>query len=226
MKIEAVMTRDVVTVPPGASLKHAAQLLVEHGVSGLPVVDELGHVLGVVSEADILFKEAGGLDVPRPLAWLAGFDVEVNRSKLEARVVGEAMTSPALTIDAHRPVGFAAHLMNEKGVNRLPVVKDGALVGIVTRADLVRAFARSDAEIATEIRDDLIAGRLGLEMNSLDVRVDEGVVTLGGELDNPADGSRLVTLVGAVPGVVAVDPKLTYKHAHPVIELPRRGGRA
>lgn len=120
MKIEDIMTREVLTVPPGASLKQAAHLLVEHRISGLPVVDNESRVLGVVSEADVLPKEAAGLHAPRPLAWLTGFDAEVDRSKLEARLVGEAMTSPALTIEAHRPVSLAARLISEKGVNRLP----------------------------------------------------------------------------------------------------------
>jgi CBS domain-containing protein len=198
------MTREVVTVPPGASLKRAAQLLVEHRISGLPVVDMEGHILGVVSEGDVLFKE-GAPVTPEPLAWLAGFDVEVDRSKLDARLVGEAMTAPALTIAAGEPVSRAARLMSERGVNRLPVVEDDLLVGIVTRADLVRAFARSDAEIAREIREGLAATGL----RRLDVRVDEGEVTLEGDLGSPADAQLVVELAGEVPGVVAVHSNLT-----------------
>jgi CBS domain-containing protein len=198
------MTREVVTVPPGASLKRAAQLLVEHRISGLPVVDMEGHILGVVSEGDVLFKE-GAPVTPEPLAWLAGFDVEVDRTKLDARLVGEAMTAPALTIAAGEPVSRAARLMSERGVNRLPVVEDDLLVGIVTRADLVRAFARSDAEIAREIREGLAATGL----RRLDVRVDEGEVTLEGDLGSPADAQLVVELAGEVPGVVAVHSNLT-----------------
>lgn len=203
------MTRDVVTVPPGASLKQAARLLVERGVSGMPVVDNEGDVLGVISEADVLLKEGGGVDVPRPLAWLAGFDVEADRTKLEARLVGEAMTSPALTIESHRAIAVAARLMRENGVNRLPVVEGRKLVGIVTRADLVRAFVRSDAEIAGEIRDEAI--RLGMDRHSVQVRVEEGEVTLEGELGSAADRDKVVALVGEVPGVVAVHSQLTCR---------------
>jgi CBS domain-containing protein len=192
MKVEDIMTREVVTVPPGASLKEAAHLLVEHRISGLPVVDDHAHVLGVVSEADVLRKEA------------------VDGPKLEARVVGEAMTAPALTIEAHRPVRLAARLMIEKGVNRLPVVDDGTLVGIVTRADLVRAFVRTDAEIAQEIREDVVVRGLWLDKHSVQVEVDDGEVTLAGRLDTRADAELLQALVGRVAGVVGVQSKLDW----------------
>ena len=209
MKVADIMTREVVTVPPGASLKHAANLLIEHRISGLPVVDDHGHVLGVVSEADILTKEAAGMDVPGPLAWLAGFDVEVDRSKLDARFVGEAMTSPPVTIAAHCSVSLAARRMSEKGINRLPVVAEGGeLVGIVTRADLVRAFVRSDAEIATEIREDVILQRARLDKHSVRVEVEDGEVTLSGTIGRDHDARALEALVREIPGVVGVHSEL------------------
>lgn len=210
MKVADVMTNEVVTVPPGASLKEAARLLIEHRISGLPVVDNQNHILGVVSEADVLPKEVTGLPLRRPLAWLTG-QLEVDRSKLEAHLVGEAMTAPALTIEPNRPVGAAAKLMVEKGVNRLPVVEDGKLVGIVTRADLVRAFVRSDAEIAQEIRNDVVAGDVWLEKRSVQVEVEDGEVILTGRLENRADAAVLEALVRRVPGVVGVRSKLAWR---------------
>jgi CBS domain-containing protein len=215
MRVEDVMTREVVTVPPGASLKDAARLLVEHRISGLPVVDHQGHVLGVLSETDLLAKEADELLLPRPLAWPTGLDAEVDRSKAEARLAGEAMTTPALTIEAHRPVGLAARRMIERGVNRLPVVEDGKLVGIVTRADLVRAFVRSDAEIATEIREDVVARRLRLDEHNVRVEVEDGEVTLTGTLDDRADAQSLAALVIKVPGVVGVQSELNWSDEDP-----------
>jgi len=213
MKVEDVMTRKVFTVPPGASLKQAAQVLVEHGISGLPVIDTENHVLGVLSEADVLQKEVGTVQPPSPLAWLAGLDTEADRSKLDARVVGEAMTTPAVTIEARRPVSQAASLMLERGVNRLPVVEEGLLVGIVTRADLVRAFVRSDAEIAQEIRDDVIVHGLRLDEKRVRIEVEDGDVTLTGTVENRADAQSLAERVTRVPGVVAVDSKLDWSDA-------------
>jgi CBS domain-containing protein len=210
MKVEDVMTREVVTVPPGASLKEAARLLVEHRISGLPVVDNQNRVIGVVSEADVLPKEAAGSSLRRQLAWLIR-QRELDRSKLEVHLAGEAMTAPALTIEPNRPVGAAAKLMVEASVNRLPVVEGGKLVGIVTRADVVRAFVRSDADIAQEIRDDVVVREVWLDKHSVQVEVEDGEVTLAGTLDNRADAEVLGALVRRVPGVVGVHSKLTWR---------------
>lgn len=100
--------------------------------------------------------------------------------------------------------------MVEKGVNRPPVVEDGKLVGIVTRADLVRAFVRSDAEIAQEIRDDVVVRGLWLDKHTVQVEVEDGEVTLAGRLDNRADAEVLEALVSRVPGVVGVHSKLAW----------------
>jgi CBS domain-containing protein len=208
MNVEDVMTREVVTVPPGASLKDAARLLVEHRVSGLPVVSDQHQVLGVVSEADVLPKEATENPPPGAMHGSAELDPETEPTKLEARLVGEAMTAPPITIEADRPVSLAARRMLRLGVNRLPVVEDGKLVGIVTRADLVRAFARSDAEIAREIREDVVVRGLRLDVHTLQVEVEEGEVTLAGMLDNRVDAQSLEALVGKVPGVVGIRSNL------------------
>jgi CBS domain-containing protein len=210
MKVGDVMTREVVSVQPGASLKQAARLLVEHRISGLPVVDDENRVLGVFSEADVLPKETGVALAPEPLSWLAGLDIEADRSKLDAHVVGEAMTSPALTVESDAPVSRAARLMGERGINRLPVVEGGKLVGIVTRADLVRAFVRSDAEIAREIREELVVEGFGLEEHSVEVEVEDGEVTLGGRLERRADAELLEAQVRAVPGVIDVRSELSW----------------
>ena len=149
MKVEQLMTHDPLTVRLDTSLKDVAAILSSQGISGLPVLDGDSRVLGVVSEADILRKEQG-LGGPRGgvLGWL---DRGAPDPKLEARTAGEAMTSPALTIGPGRPAAEAAKLMVERGINRLPVISRGRLVGIVTRADLVRAFHRPDEEIEREI---------------------------------------------------------------------------
>jgi CBS domain-containing protein len=165
MKVRDVMTdRDrTVTASPETTLKEVAELMVEHRISGLPVVDDEGRVLGVVSEADILIGEAGGtgsegmLARARALAQPATVAIP--------RTAGEAMSSPAVTIGPDDTVMHATGRIADRGVNRLPVVdEDGRLLGVISRADVVRWFTRSDEEIAREVRDDLagLAGVLAL----------------------------------------------------------------
>ena len=153
MRVEDVMTVDVATVKPESSLEDAARELSGRRISGMPVVDDDGGVIGVISEADVLAKEESE---PEPRAGAVARLLDREREEpagIGARVVREAMTSPAITIEPHWPVAMAAEQMIEGGVNRLPVVRQGRLVGIVTRADLVRAFARSDEQIAGDIRE-------------------------------------------------------------------------
>jgi CBS domain-containing protein len=212
MKVKDAMTADVVTVEPGTSLKDAARTLVERRISGLPVVDGEGHLLGMISEADILYRERGETEtIGGPLAWLVNSHHLAELQKLEARVVGEAMTSPVITIGPERPVTAAASLMIDRGVNRLPVVdREGRLLGSVTRADLVKAFARTDAEVAEDIRKDVVQHTMWLDNGAVQVQVDDGEVTLRGHIDQRRDAELLPKLVTHVPGVVGVHSELTW----------------
>jgi CBS domain-containing protein len=211
MKVSDVMTRDVVTVAPSATLKEAAGLIARHGVSGLPVVDDEGAVLGVLSEADILVKEGGERAKGGLLHWLVEPAEPWTEAKLDARTAGEAMTAPALTIAPTSTVHQAAATMLEEGVNRLPVVEDGKLVGLVTRADLVRAFVRSDEEIRTEIVEDVVQRTLWIEPDTVEVTVSGGAVRLAGLVNSDADAELLVRFVERVPGVVSVDSQVTSR---------------
>ena len=212
MKVEEIMTRDVVTIGPETPLRDVARILVERGISGVPVCDAERRVLGVVSEGDILYKEHDPAQPRRgPLGWLAYGATTRGLAKAAARTAGEAMTAPAITVSRHRPVSEAARLMTEHRVNRLPVVKGDALVGIVTRADLVRAFTRPDADIAQEIRRDVVRRALWLDPASVQIAVERGAVTLSGELDGRSDAVVLERLVARVPGVVSVRSKVTWR---------------
>jgi CBS domain-containing protein len=213
MKVKDVMTRDVVTVEPWTPLKEVARLMVERRVSGLPVVDEDGSVIGVVSEGDILVKERGQIG-ERSL-----FDhlLEVNGSegvKHDAQDAANAMTSPAVTIRPDRAVSEAAALMLDRCVNRLPVVdRRGALLGIVTRADLVRAFVRKDDAIEREIREDVILRTLWNVPERFTVGVDSGEVTIEGEVADADSAELLVRFVERVPGVVGIRSRVTWPAA-------------
>jgi CBS domain-containing protein len=203
MRVAELMTTDVVTVTPETPLRDAAAVLAERKISGLPVVDAEGRVVGVLSEADIVAKAGGATREHRLLGWLLEPDLDL-ADKIAARTVSDAMSAPAITIDAHRRVHEAAKLMAAEGINRLPVVDGERLVGIITRADVVRAFARSDDEIAAEITDEILRRTLWLEPGSVTVKVENGVVTLDGEVESEADAELLPVFVSRVPGVVSV----------------------
>jgi CBS domain-containing protein len=210
MKIKELMSQDVVAVTPEISLKEVARVLADRHISGVPVVSERGKVVGVVSEADILLKERGEEARHGLLEWL--LQAGIDREKIAARTAGEAMTSPAITIDPHSDVSEAARRMTEQGIKRLPVTDwAGTLVGIVTRADLVKAFARSDSEIEHEIRSDLVAGLLWMDESALDVRVERGEVTLAGETAQRIDVELLPRLVARIPGVLSVRSNLSWR---------------
>ena len=208
MRVAEVMTAEVLTVTPETSLKQVAEMLASRGISGAPVVDEEKHVVGVVSEADIIVKERR---LPQPDA-LHRFLHRTNgtAAKRAATTAGEAMTSPAVTVTGTRRVDVAAALMLDRHVNRLPVVDDqGVLVGIVTRADLVRAFIHSDDEIANEIREEVLLRELWLRPEDFELTVDRGEVTVAGHLPNEDERELLIRRVGLVPGVVSVQVRET-----------------
>lgn len=210
MMVREIMSKEVVTVRPETPLKEVARILAERRISGVPVVAPDGAVLGVVSERDVLFKERQSDDYRGPLGWLFE-DTEVVRWKHEAREAGDTMTTPAITIASGRPVADAARLMLDMAVNRLPVVDSGRLVGIVTRADLVRAFARPDREIEREIVEDVL---VGMRSDGFTVAVDEGQVVLAGEVESKQLARSIVEFVERVPGVVGVESNLSWQDEH------------
>lgn len=225
MKIEQVMTSDVVTVSADTSLKEVARTLTGKRISGVPVCDAGGAVLGIVSEADILRKEQGF--VPEPgglLGWL--FEkADAEGSRLLARTAAEAMTSPAVTIAPDASVTDAARVMTMRGINRLPVVRSGRLVGIVSRADLVRAFHRTDAEIELELNEDVLLHTLWVSPEDVHVSVDDGVVTLVGRVENRTQAELVSAYARRVPGVVDVHSDVTWQvddQARRIQRVPQR----
>jgi CBS domain-containing protein len=204
MRIADVMTTKVLTVTPETSLKEVAELLAARGISGLPVVDGDGQVLGVVSEADILQKERRPTKPTTLDRWLHrnnGAD-----AKRTATTAAEAMTAPAVTVKGSRRVDVAASLMLDRKVNRLPVVDEqGLLVGIVTRADLVRAFVHTDEEIVREIRDEVLLHELWLRPEDFELTVTRGEVSVAGHFATGEDRDLLIRRVSLVPGVVSIE---------------------
>lgn len=211
--VDGVMTTPVISVPPEMPLKEVASLLVEHKISGVPVVRD-GEVVGVVSEADIVAGALWSAPTERTglLSWLLEGGGEALAGRLPAKTAGAAMSTPAITVESWQSVATAAAMMTERGVKRLPVLKAAKLVGIVSRSDLVRAFARTDAELERDIRENVIARGLWLLPTDVTVEVHKGDVKLVGTVDRQLDVDSLVHQVGRVPGVVSVTPSLTVRH--------------
>lgn len=218
MKVRDVMTSPVYSVTTDTPLKDVARLLIERRISGAPVVDAAGAVVGVVSEEDFLARQADAEPTRhRPLswAWMGGPDQRAI-AKLHATTAGEAMTSPAITIGADRPLSEAAGVMSRSDINRLPVVDDdGRLIGIISRADVVGAFARSDEELLGIVQDSLRAVD-GLQI--LEVR--DGIVVLSGTVASEALAKTARHVAERVEGIVAVDDsKLSWDPNPPGLEV-------
>jgi CBS domain-containing protein len=215
MKVEELMTREVVTATPNTPLKDVARVLVERDISGLPVVDEGGAVLGVVSETDILHKELDQAQESSGLmSRLFGRGEHPSSTKLLARTASDAMSSPPITTSPTASVAEAATTMVAEGVDRLVVLEhengdEGKLVGILTRGDLVRAFARDDAAIAAEIRH-VIEREFWLTPSEVQFDIDEGVVTLRGRVDLKSNSEILEREIERIPGVVEVHSDLSW----------------
>lgn len=210
MKVRDVMTTNVFTARADMSLKEVATRMLEYGISGMPIVDEEERVVGVLSETDILFKERTAPERDGLVDWLVHYGEDPPAAKLNARTARQAMTSPAVTITPRRSIAEAAELMLDLKIDRLPVVDAGELIGIVTRADLVRAFTRTDEEIEREIIRDVILKTLWVSPDRVTVRIDHGQVTLEGCVDSEAEAEIILKFVKAVPGVVSIESKLTW----------------
>ena len=205
------MTQEVVSATPRMTIKDVARLLTATEVSALPVLDDEGRVLGVVSEADLLLKEERPEEL-RHHRRLEGHEIREDRAKLEAHTVADVMTAPAITIGPDAMVREAARLMRVRGVKRLPVVDArGGLVGIISRGDVVRIFLRSDADIAREIEQDVLLKTMWMEPGTVAVCVHEGVVVLTGQVERKSLIPILVRLVETVDGVIAVRSDVTYE---------------
>jgi CBS domain-containing protein len=217
--VRDVMSTLPVCVSETASFREIAARLRECRVSALPVLDADGKVTGIVSEADLMVKEAV-LGEPNVI-WglLAGIVHHAARAKAGGVTAADLMTSPAVTIGPDDTVEHAARLMYDRKIKRLPVVDPrGRPMGIISRTDVLAVFDRPDAEIREEIMSQVITGRS--EPSWYSVIVQDGVVTLEGTPETAAIGRDLIRRVRHVQGVVAVRDRLVC----PVPPVPSRPG--
>lgn len=214
MTVADVMTTDVVSVTAPTPFKDIAEALITGGISAVPVVDDDRHVIGMVSEADLLRKEEFreqfyGEGYRPPLR--ARLRHPKGRQKAEGETAAELMTSPAITVSPEASAVEAARLMEAHAVKRLAVVdRDGRLAGVVSRRDLVKLFLRSDEEIAAEVRDDILDRALWVETSGVQVDVHQGVVTLSGSMQRRSEAAIAARMTARVNGVIDVVDKLTW----------------
>ena len=210
--VQDVMTREVVAVRGPTPFKELVRLLNEHRVTAVPVLDDAGRiVVGVVSESDLVLKEVAPLREGHTSLFETA-EHRGERAKAASLTAAELMTAPAVTVGPDEPVATAARRMYDRRVKRLPVVDhSGALVGIVTRADLLKVFLRSDDELRFDVLDHVIGDLVRLTPGAVEVGVSDGVVRLTGRVRRRSQALTLEKVTGAVDGVVAVASRLTWK---------------
>jgi CBS-domain-containing membrane protein len=209
--VKDVMTTRVVSVTRDASFRTMAAALREHRVSAFPVLDDDEKVIGLVSEADMLVKEALDSEPEGMPGMIGGLLRRREHEKARGITAGDLMTSPAVTITPDDTIERAARLMYVLRVKRLPVVDaGGCLVGIVSRADLLSVFDRGDEEICAEIVEDVVLREFLIDPALFTVTVADGVVTIKGAPETADAGHNLVTRIRHVRGVVAVRDELAY----------------
>jgi CBS domain-containing protein len=211
-----LMVRDVKTIGPGTSVAEAAQLMAQNDLSALPVVDDLGQLVGIISEADLLRREEIGTDVRRSRwmeAMIPATTLAAEFARAHGKQVKELMSEDVITAREDTPLAEIAAILERQRIKRIPITRDGALVGIVSRANLIQALASAKLE-PTEgpdqsrtIRQELLSrleAQSWTDFGSRNVIVTEGRVHLWGLVGSPAERKALVALAEGVPGVTGV----------------------
>jgi CBS domain-containing protein len=206
--VSSLMTREVISADIESSFKELVRLLEDNKISALPVLDG-GYPVGVVSEADLMPKEefCGGTgEAPGLFAGRAARHRWEQASGLTAK---DVMTSPVRSVSPDTAAGAAAGELAEAGVRRLFVMDgDGALVGVLSRRDLLKIYLREDDELRATIRDEIFGRTLWVDPDTIDVEVTDGVVALQGRLERQSEIDIADHLVRALPGVVDVQNRL------------------
>ena len=225
MKAHEVMLRQVITATPEMAVDDAVNLMISHRISGLPVVDATGKVVGMLSESDLLRRAELGTELKTPAwrAWLAGPGRAArDYVRTHARRVDEIMTAPAISITPETSLSEVVAVMESRRIRRLPVLSDGKLVGIITRSDLVRTLKQllprmdtqpvADAELRRRIMTSLGEQRWSPRI-SFDVKVENGVAELVGLVTDEAERRAARVLVENTPGIRRVVDHLLWVDA-------------
>jgi CBS domain-containing protein len=238
MNASDVMNGKPLSVAPDATIVEAAQLMLKHHISGLPVTDKKGSVIGIVTEGDLLHRAETGTERHRS-RWL-GLLVGPGRLAHDyvdahARMVGEVMTTDMVVVSPQEPLERVVELMEKRHIKRVPVVAKGRLVGIVSRADLVRALLRdltqkeasakrpvSDADIRSSILAIIDKEPWGPRF-SVDVTVEKGVAHLHGTVTDDRERTALKVAAENIPGVKSVRDHLVWVEPNSGLVIPAQG---
>jgi CBS-domain-containing membrane protein len=215
MRAVDVMVRDVITVTPDTGVSETARLLVDHDISAVPVVDGAGRMIGIVSEADLIRRDEIDTEKRRP-RWLEAVtpatELAEEYARSRGKKVGDVMSTELVTADEDASLGEIATLLERHRIKRVPIVRDGRLVGIVSRTNLIQALAsvaqppadsQPDRLIRTELLNRLAKQRW-TDFGSRNVIVTDGTVHLWGLVGSPEERRALLALAGGVPGVSSV----------------------
>jgi CBS domain-containing protein len=218
MKIADVMTGAVVSMPPDTHYKDAVDRLVAAGVSGAPVIDDSGRLVGIVTEADLVSKPAFGGRHSHALALVA--DVVSGRPhhwavKSAGTTVADVMTKDVVTCTPDEDVRSAARRMLDRGVKRMPVVEHDEVVGVVSRRDVLKVLARPDELIQRDVEQRLRRDPNRPDDAHVHCIVQEGVVTLSGDVRYEWDIAIVISLARSVEGVIDVVDHLHNREANP-----------
>jgi CBS domain-containing protein len=208
--VEDLMTTEVVTGGEQTPFKYLVRLLKEHHVSALPIVDEDGRLVGIVSEADLLLKEE--VSETQDHGFLGRSRRRIDAAKGEGLTARDVMTRDVIAIRPNAPPGEAARVMHRHHVKRLPVIdRGGRITGIVSRGDLLKVFLRADDSIREEIVGRVLGGMPWIGPENVHVEVRDGVVRLSGEIEQRSITEILGGLVRGIDGVVGVENHLSYR---------------
>lgn len=223
MRVRDVMTTNVITVDTDTPLKEVVDTLLDNDVSAVPVVDTSGALAGIITEADVMAREAYGPHRPRPLRLLAAYFAGRDPGDLRraaGQTAAEIMSPRVVTIGPDEDVRAAARRMLERDVKRLVVTDDHGVAGIVSRPDVLKLFFVPDGEVEKEL-DALLADPMRVpERHDVEFRVHDGVVTLEGTTLHPSDAQVIAHMVLGLPGVVDVENRLRAREPEPTPAVP------
>jgi CBS-domain-containing membrane protein len=222
MNAADVMTRHVISILPNAAIEDAVKLMLDHGISGLLVVDAEGNLAGIVTEGDLLRRTE--LDTRRQRSWWLRLLISPGRqagdfTRTHGRKVSDVMTTEVVSVDANASLADIVDLMERHRIKRVPVTDDRRVVGVVSRADLLRALAVTTRQAQAPAGDDrtvrnrildAIDNEAWTPVSTLNVTVVHGVVDLWGTISDEQERRAIVVIAENTPGVKQVKDHLVY----------------